>query len=67
MTKDDRLRDELMGLRRWQNAEGYDYDADIECRIKAIIRERAQLARRRASNRVYRETMFDLNGHHGRA
>lgn len=36
-------------------------------RVAYIDRELAKLARRAESNRNYREMMYDLNGHHGRA
>ena len=55
----DRLRSELVN---GQNA--YPLHAG---RLAQIDRELATLARQRAANRLYRETMYDLNGHHGRA
>jgi hypothetical protein len=66
-TKADRLREELVNLRRCQNAAGYDWDADIEARIKRVITELAGLNRRKAAQRLHRETLYDLNGHHGPA
>lgn len=66
-TKADTLREELIGLRACQNAEGYDYDTDIECRICTVVKELALLAKRRAYAQSHRELLYDLNGHHGPA
>jgi hypothetical protein len=58
-------RERLIGD-AFRSPEGGDprrYDG----RIAFIDRELAKLARRAERGRVYRETMYDLNGHHGRA
>lgn len=63
-TKADRLREELQTL---ITIDSCTVGAVNQARADAIRKELAKLARRRASNRAYREMMFDLNGHHGRA
>ena len=66
-TKADTLRDELMNLRRCQNAHNYDYDADIEARIVSVQKALLTLARTARRAKAHRELMYDINGHYGQA
>jgi hypothetical protein len=51
----------------WADGEQLDLGPRHPGRVAFIDRELAKLARRAERGRVYRETMYDLNGHHGRA
>lgn len=64
-TKADILRAELSALRNGFEANGRS--AADSARIDAIRAELHKLARRRLVNRMRREFMYDLNGHHGQA
>jgi len=64
-THADRLRAELAALKASFEANGRSL-AD-STRIDAIRQELARLARRAQAGRTYRQTLYDLNGHHGKA
>ena len=65
VTKADKLRQELAALKAGFEAGGRSrVDSD---RMDAIRVELGKLARRRLMDRVRREILFDMNGHHGPA
>jgi hypothetical protein len=62
-TKRDALSNELAEL----VYDSQSYGAPHERRIAAIKSELAKLARKRLSDRIRRQILWDINGHHGRA
>ena len=62
-TKTQRLIEE-----RCRILDGPDACRATECqRVRKIDRKLVQLAQRAKYAKAHRETMFDINGHHGRA
>ena len=64
-TQAERLRMELAALKASWDRNGRSQAESL--RMDAIREALAKLARRAKAGRAYRQTLYDLNGHHGKA